>query len=131
MQTTDAPTLEDARKLAHDYADTASGQRFFIDAARSYLEDHLPYADPHDPYDTIHEAADSAANLIYTRTIRDTFYAIDGLRWLGEYASEYGGESVEHVYREGSGQYPAGTDALAVVAIYHAVYTFLVEWAGV
>ena len=73
-----------------------------------------------DAADIPHEAADSAANLIYTLDIREAFDAMGGLALLDLVTLEHGDEIVGLAFQQGSGQYPGGTDAVGVLALYTA-----------
>lgn len=91
-------------------------------AADSYADDEVDDL-PLDDYAM--EAADQTANLVYTSTIREVFDALGGLALIEEVEQEYGRGTVSRALTEGSGQYPAGSDALGVLCIYHAVSLFL------
>lgn len=80
-----------------------------------------------DLYDLLHEATDSAANLVYSGVVREAFYAVDGLQALVDYADECGQDALTHALTEGTGQYPSGADALGIIAVYHAIHSYLVE----
>lgn len=121
-----------AHHRAAEAAATDDGRDFLLSAFDDLAERHealdVDSEDSPDDtgwYDLIAEAADGAADLIYTRRICDVFYAVDGLRWLGEHVDEYGAESIERAWRIGTGQYGPGPDSLAVLAIYTCVEMFL------